>query len=73
MTTNIRPLRRCIMNGKYIPEHLTSIICREVREGRISEAKGREVWEACQRNPEMLEGIQRRGYIVRPKDCHLRA
>ena len=67
MTNNIRPLRRCIMNGKYIPEHITSIICREIRDGRITEAKGREVWEECQRNPDFKEGIQRRGYIIPPK------
>ena len=67
MANNIRPLTRCIMNGKYIPEHITSIICREIREGRIDEAKGREVWQECQRNPEFKEGIQRRGYIVPPK------
>jgi hypothetical protein len=67
MTNNIRPLIRNVMNGVVIREHITSIICREVREGRITEAKGREVWEECQRNPEFKEGIQRRGYIVPPK------
>ena len=53
------------------PESISSIVCREVREGHITEAKGFEVMRKCDPNSpgydaEYKAVIQRAGFIANP-------